>query len=182
MTAPARRDEVSSRLGNFSPSIQGLVDLFPEQITKWAIFDTADHPAPTYARGRVCIVGDAAHASSPFHGAGACMGVEDALALATALGVALKHHRVPSPLDRAEAVKAAFQAYSQVRLERSQWLVASSRDMGDIYSWRYPATGSDGGKIKDEFERRSRNLWDFDVDGMLSDVASACLRILSPEQ
>lgn len=83
------------------------MDLFPEQITKWAIFDTADHPAPTYARGRVCIVGDAAHASSPLHGAGACMGVEDALALATALEVALNHHRDPSPRDRAVAVEAA---------------------------------------------------------------------------
>ncbi|KAL4997567.1 hypothetical protein BDV10DRAFT_169515 [Aspergillus recurvatus] len=182
MTAPAKREEVASRLKNWSPSIQGLVDLFPEDITKWAIFDTADHPAPAYARGRVCIVGDAAHASAPFHGAGACMGVEDALALATALVVALDYHPDPSPSDTAVAVEAAFQAYSDVRLERSQWLVRSSREMGDIYSWRYPATGSDGAKIKAEFEQRSRNLWDYDIDGMLSNVESACLRTLSQEQ
>ncbi|KAL4745576.1 hypothetical protein BDW72DRAFT_211204 [Aspergillus terricola var. indicus] len=182
MTAPAKREEVSSRLKNWSPSIQALVDLFPEDITKWAIFDTADHPAATYAQGRVCIIGDAAHASAPFHGAGACMGVEDALALATALASALRYHPDPSPSKTATAVEAALQAYSDVRLKRSQWLVKSSREMGDIYSWRYPETGNDGAKIKAEFEQRSRNLWDYDIDGMLSNVESACLRTLSEQQ
>ena len=37
----------------------------------WAIFDTGAHPMPAYNKGRVCCVGDAAHATSPHHGAGA---------------------------------------------------------------------------------------------------------------
>lgn len=63
MTAPAKRDEVVSALQHWSPAIRELVDLLPEDLTKWAIFDMADNPATTYARGRVCLAGDAAHAS-----------------------------------------------------------------------------------------------------------------------
>lgn len=82
----------------------------------WAIFDMADNPADTYARGRVCLAGDAAHASSPFHGAGACMGVEDALVLVSVLETALSK---AGGLSKTKAVSAALQAYSTIRLERS---------------------------------------------------------------
>ncbi|MCJ1386713.1 hypothetical protein MMC17_009839 [Xylographa soralifera] len=172
LTASATKDEVAPALKNWSPAIKELVDVLPEQLSKWAIFDTADHPASTYARGRVCLAGDAAHASSPFHGAGACMGVEDALVLATTLQAAMAELHDGSTASRSRAVIAAFQAFSDVRLERSQWLVSSSRDMGDIYQWRYPATGSSPEKCKAEFERRSRNLWEFDVAKMVAEAVS----------
>lgn len=169
MTIPATKSEVLSALHNWSPSIRKLVDLFPDQLTKWGIFDMADHPASTYASGCVCVAGDAAHASSPFHGAGACMGVEDALVLATALEWALSRVN-HGDCGKAAAVEAAFERYNQVRQERSQWLARSSRDMGDIYMWNFPDTGRDAAKIKGEFERRSRKLWDFDVDKMVGDA------------
>ncbi|KAF2235380.1 putative salicylate hydroxylase [Viridothelium virens] len=173
MTLETKKSEVTSALSEWGPSIRELVRRMPEQVFKWAIFDMADHPADRYARGRVCLAGDAAHASSPFHGAGACMGVEDALVLVSVLEVALSMSKL-SDLGKAEAVGAALQAYSTVRLERSQWLVQSSREMGDIYEWRYPPTGSDPAKIKAEIESRSRNLWDFDVGRMLAEAKMEC--------
>jgi 2-polyprenyl-6-methoxyphenol hydroxylase-like FAD-dependent oxidoreductase len=36
---------------------------------------------PTFAKGRVCLAGDAAHASTPNQGGGAGFGIEDALVL-----------------------------------------------------------------------------------------------------
>lgn len=143
-----------------------LMTHLPEQLSKWAIFDMADYPAPTYASGRVCVAGDAAHASSPFHGAGAGMGVEDALVLAELLA------RVQAgPIEgRPWQLAAALQAYSGVRIERTQWLVQSSREMGDIYEWRYPPTGKDGAKIQAEFSQRARKIWDFDVNVMLDEA------------
>ncbi|KAI1134064.1 putative salicylate hydroxylase [Hypoxylon sp. FL0543] len=175
MTAPGTRDEVARALRNWSPAVRELVDLLPEHLTKWGIFDMAEHPAPTYAGGRVCIAGDAAHASSPFHGVGACMGVEDCLVLATALETTMATSYDGSVLSKASAISTAFQTYSAVRLERSHWLVESSREMGDIYEWRYAATGHHADKCKAEFERRSRKIWDFNVDKMVTDTESQCI-------
>ncbi|KAJ5730544.1 uncharacterized protein N7483_005052 [Penicillium malachiteum] len=166
MTVASSRNEVVEALQGWGPHIKELVDQFPETLSKYAIFDQADNPLPSYASGRVCLAGDAAHASSPFHGAGACMGVEDALVLAELL---TRVDAGPTP-NIQRNLRTALQTYSSVRIERSQWLVKSSREMGDIYEWRYPASGDDGDKCKAEFERRSQVIWDFDVDGMVTDA------------
>ncbi|KAJ6014707.1 hypothetical protein N7540_009298 [Penicillium herquei] len=166
MTVASSRDEVVEALQGWGPHIKELVDEFPEMLSKYAIFDQADNPLPSYASGRVCLAGDAAHASSPFHGAGACMGVEDALVLAELLA---RVDAGPAATIQRN-LNIALQTYSSVRIERSQWLVKSSREMGDIYEWRYPASGDDGEKCKAEFERRSQVIWDFDVDGMVTDA------------
>ncbi|KAF5964397.1 salicylate 1-monooxygenase, partial [Fusarium coicis] len=162
MTAAAARDELSRYVSDWSPSIQNIIQRLPENLTKWALFDTADYPLSTYAEGRVCIAGDAAHATTPFLGAGACMGVEDALVLATTLDLALDHIDGEGAHGRTQAISAAFQAYSAVRLERSQWLVQGSRDIGDLYQWRNPKTGRDPHKCRKELEDHQRQIWDFD--------------------
>ncbi|KAK3304865.1 uncharacterized protein B0T15DRAFT_437576 [Chaetomium strumarium] len=163
MVAPSTRAEASAALRDWGPHVAEIVNLLPEQLPKYGVFDMAENPAPAYACGRVCIAGDAAHASSPFHGAGAGMGVEDALVLAELLA---QVQNLPVAV-RLRALPAALEAFSAVRRERSQWLVQSSRDMGDILQWRYPATARDSRKIKAEFQRRARKIWDFDVNGMV---------------
>lgn len=126
----------------------------------------ADHPAETYASGRVCIAGDAAHASTPFHAAGAGMGVEDALVLSDLLERVAKW-----PIEgRAKGIVAALQTFSDIRMPRSQWVVSSSRDMGNMYEWRYEETGDNAAKIKEQFESRARKIWDFDVNAMVDDA------------
>jgi salicylate hydroxylase len=172
---PSTRDEAAAALQGWGPHVAELVGLLPDTLSKYGVFDMADHPAPTYASGRVCLAGDAAHTSSPFHGAGACMGVEDALVLAELLARVQEEEEEEEGEEegrakRPRSLAAALQAYSAVRMERTQWLVQSSRDMGDIYHWRYPATGADSAKIKAEFERRARKVWDFDVDGMMAEA------------
>jgi 2-polyprenyl-6-methoxyphenol hydroxylase-like FAD-dependent oxidoreductase len=67
---------------------------------------------PTWSRGRMVIIGDAAHAPSPSSGQGASMALEDAVVLAQALR------------DR-EDVKAAFAAYERARRERVEKIVAA---------------------------------------------------------
>lgn len=102
------------------------------------------------------------------------MGVEDALVLAEALDTTTARVREGSIASKASAVTSAFQAFSATRLERSQWLVRSSREMGEIYQWRYAETGRDSEKIKAEFKRRSRIIWDFDVDEMVAEARKEC--------
>lgn len=163
MTAPSKRDEVSTALQSWGPHIREAILLLPETLTMYGVFDLADNPPPTYASGRVCIAGDAAHASSPFHGAGVGMGVEDALVLSELLSDV----QDLAVADRLRSLPAALEAYSAVRMERTRWLMQSARDMGDILEWRYAATGQDSAKIKTEFEGRARKIWDFDVDKMV---------------
>lgn len=164
MVAPATHDEVAKIFKGWSPPIRDLIAKFPEKLMKWGIFDMADHPAPTYASGRVAIVGDAAHASTPFLGAGGAMGIEDALAMASAMQL------VSKTSTSAASIPAALQAFSAVRLERSQWLVQSSREMGVIFQWRDPSAGNDGERFREEAEQRTSKLWDFDVDGMVEQI------------
>ncbi|KAH6641049.1 hypothetical protein F5144DRAFT_590430 [Chaetomium tenue] len=166
MTAPSTRDEVAAAFQSWGPHMIEAVSLLPEKLDVYGVFDMADNPAPTYAAGRVCIAGDAAHASSPFHGSGAGMGIEDALVLVELLALA----RGENETAGRRSLMAALQAFSAVRMERTQWLVQSSRDMANIYQWRYPDTGRDSAKIKAEFEWRTRKIWDFDVDGMVADA------------
>jgi 2-polyprenyl-6-methoxyphenol hydroxylase-like FAD-dependent oxidoreductase len=66
---------------------------------------------PTWHRGPLVIIGDAAHAPAPTSGQGASMAIEDALVLADALGAQ------PS-------IAAAFAAYEQARRERVEKIVA----------------------------------------------------------
>lgn len=168
MTAPATRDEVEGTVAHLSPHMKDIAKLFPEKMVKWGIFDMYEHPAPTYARGLVCVAGDAAHASSPHQGVGACMGVEDALVLSEVLEAAKAS--LGGGLDkesRRSVVERALRAFSGTRIERSQWLVRSSREMGEMYQWRHGPTGRDPQRCHDKLEKASRRVWDFDVESMV---------------
>ncbi|RHZ67840.1 hypothetical protein CDV55_100828 [Aspergillus turcosus] len=169
LTAPADPAVVLDAFKDFGRPVrnlmQTLVDLTP-QLTKWGIFDSVDHPAPSFTKGRICIAGDAAHASSPHHGAGAGMGIEDALVLSTLLAE-VAGGTFASSKSRAEAVCAAFQAYTTTRKERSQWVAESSRVIGQIFEWRYPPTMRNWDKCLEELTVRSHRIWHFDQEAML---------------
>ncbi|XDG03857.1 hypothetical protein ABKA04_003472 [Annulohypoxylon sp. FPYF3050] len=166
------RDDIISRFSSWRPEARTLISQIPETPLVWRIDDTADHPAPWYAQGRVCLAGDAAHASSPHHGAGAGFGVEDALALATALALVVeyKDDTPESTRSRKETIAAALATYNDVRYARTQWLVRSSRETGDIYEWMYPGSGSDPVKLRAEVAARQKVIWDFDVAGMVEET------------
>lgn len=65
-------------------------------------------PMQSWSKGRVTILGDAAHPMVPFMAQGACMAIEDAVVLARSLDGA-----------RAADVPAAFQRYEAARKERT---------------------------------------------------------------
>ncbi|RAK97277.1 FAD/NAD(P)-binding domain-containing protein [Aspergillus ibericus CBS 121593] len=168
MTTPAQKSEVVEAFREWGPFVRALIDLLPENLDKWAVFDTYDCPIPRYVEHRVALAGDAAHASSPHHGAGAGMGVEDALALVAALT------RARVDVDRGVAVgrtlEAALKAYSKVRYGRSQWLVRSSRQLGWTFEWMNPDTGAEMDRAFVDIRDRSHQVWHFDVEGMVAEV------------
>lgn len=170
LVSSATRDEIVKAFDAWGKPIRSLLSLFPEKTTKWGILDTYEHPYPFYANGPICIVGDAAHASSPHHGAGAGGGIEDALCLVAAIEAALGEYQDTRDISAGEVLNAAFSAYNQVRRERSQWLVQSSQEVSEIYEMTYPDTGRDMEKCLREIERRSHNIWYFDYELMLKET------------
>ena len=76
-------------------------------------------------RGRVVLIGDAAHAGPPHMGEGGCMAMEDALVLAEALGTA-------------EDLDAALAAYTARRQPRTNWVQEQSRAAAQ--AWVVPPT------------------------------------------
>ncbi|KAI9376433.1 hypothetical protein BJX61DRAFT_538810 [Aspergillus egyptiacus] len=168
MTQPVSKDDVSGAFAKWGPTVRAIIDLLlvSEEMDKWAVFDMFDHPAPTYATGRVCIAGDAAHASAPHHGAGAGIGVEDALALCVVLEQATEEIGAGRG-RKVDVLGRALQRYSEVRLERSQWLVRSSREVCETYEWINPECRGDMEKGFQDVMERSHKIWYFDIEGMI---------------
>lgn len=77
---------------------------------------------PTYVRERVCLVGDAAHATTPWQGAGTGLAIEDAMVLGALF----------ASISSANEISAAFKAYDLLRRPRCQQVIDSSRETGLI--------------------------------------------------
>ena len=70
---------------------------------RWALYDR--EPLARWRRGRLVLLGDAAHAMLPFMAQGACQAIEDAAVLARCLTSATRDE-VPEALARYEAIRA----------------------------------------------------------------------------
>ncbi|KAJ5975323.1 hypothetical protein N7481_009030 [Penicillium waksmanii] len=162
---PATLDEATDAYTDFGPTVRALVSLLPEKIDKWAVFDMLDAPVPTYARSCVCLAGDSAHASTPNHGGGAGIGMEDALVLAEVLAVLSRR----SSFDDF-VISEALAVYSEVRYERSQWLVQSSRRTAELFTWKDREYRTDVEEVGQDIIARSHKLWDYDIDAMVTDT------------
>ena len=105
--------------------------------------------APYYNKGRVCMTGDAAHATTPFQGQGAGQAIEDALVLETLLGhTKTKKH-----------IANAFAAYDQTRRSRTQRVVATSNELGEVMGMKFPGIGNDLKKVKENLDTRMHWIW-----------------------
>jgi 2-polyprenyl-6-methoxyphenol hydroxylase-like FAD-dependent oxidoreductase len=106
--------EMLRLFGEYHQPIPALI-LATDAIVKVNVFDIRS--LPTWRRGRVVLVGDAAHAVSPNAGQGASMALEDAMYLAKLLASS----------DDYERVFATFEMDRKPRVER---IVAEGRRRG----------------------------------------------------
>ncbi|KXS94991.1 hypothetical protein AC578_1517 [Pseudocercospora eumusae] len=172
-TRDASRSDLDVALQHWNPRIRKLIQLLPERLPMLAVFDMYDHPLARYDHGRVCVAGDAAHASSPHHGAGAGMGIEDALCLCTLLA---EVSSTDQDDESAVAVKlaAALRTYDRVRRGRSQWLVNSSRRVCELQHNSDFGDASRRVRAETCFEEildRTFKIWKFDPMAMVRDAA-----------
>jgi len=110
--------------GFHAPIPQVLADTTDADLLWGDLYDLA--PLASFAFGRVLLLGDAAHATTPNLGQGAGMAVEDAAVLSRCL----RH----SPTD----IPAAFQAFDQQRRPRTRRIVEQSRQLGQLAHFTPP--------------------------------------------
>lgn len=120
-------------------------------------------PSSTYTEGNFCILGDAAHASTPHLDAGAGFAIEDAHLLSGLLSLDL----IKSEAD----IKRAFWAYDQIRRPRCQELIKKSRKQGlllDLQVQGCEEVTEDDLRTNVGFNQKW--VWDVDLEGMLDEA------------
>ncbi|KUI61967.1 Salicylate hydroxylase [Cytospora mali] len=169
----ADHDKMRKGFAGWSSTATKIISLMQKNDT-WALFNHP--PAPTYVSddGLVCIIGDAAHATTPHKGSGAGMAIEDAYILGNLVSEALAGEGV----NVRKAIPAAFRLYDATRRERTLRLVEDSRETGQLYDLENPAFGSDKEKIRETLLKRMDWVWTHDVKEELSDSLDKLKNIL----
>ena len=97
----------------------------------WLAWSLFDRPPAAMAKGRIALLGDAAHPVLPFLAQGASLAIEDAAVLARVLA-----ERLAS--DGAAGVPAAMTAYAAARTDRVRHVQQASRANGRTYHLGWP--------------------------------------------
>lgn len=153
---PVTHDEVKLGFKHVAPVARQIIDK-GQNWKRWVLCDR--DPVTNWVDGRVALLGDAVHPMLQYFAQGACMAMEDAVALA--------HHLSERP-DAPEAALAAYQSLRRLRTARVQ---LQSREIGshvyhpagahaalrnavmrarspqnwyDIVDWLYGSTGLEG--------------------------------------
>ncbi len=113
---PANREELLADFAGWHPDVLGIMGE-AQALIKWGIFDRA--PLPVWRRGRVTLLGDAAHAMLPFLGMGAAMAIEDGMILARAM-------------QSSGTVEEGFERYEAARRPRTALVHAKSAEQGRL--------------------------------------------------
>ncbi|KAI1347008.1 mannitol 1-phosphate dehydrogenase 2 [Xylaria sp. FL0043] len=148
------KEELLADFRTWGPTALAIIDAM-ERYDVWALFDHP--PAPTYygTQPRLCLVGDAAHAMTPHQGSGAGMCIEDCYILGNLIGEA----------NSLEDLDRAFKAYDEVRRPRTQKLVTTSKEAGQL--WDFELEGDDLDALHRNMDHRMRWIWNLDLPAEL---------------
>lgn len=111
---PVSHDEVRKGFEHISPVARQIIDKGAD----WKLWVLCDRdPISNWVDGRVALLGDAAHPMLQYFAQGACMAMEDAVALS-------------AQLDGADDIGAALSAYQDRRMLRTARVQLQSREIG----------------------------------------------------
>lgn len=147
-SAPGDPDILRAQFKGWDQRIETLLQ-HVETTFRWALYDR--EPLPTWTRGRLTLLGDAAHPMLPHLGQGANQSIEDGMALATIL---TRANRDTAP--------AALLAYERLRRERVALIQRGARESGLRYDSSYADLGIRDAEITAHALFRKR-LYDHDV-------------------
>jgi salicylate hydroxylase len=147
-SAPGDPDMLRREFAGWDPRIEALLRQV-QKTFRWALYDR--EPLPTWTKGRLGLLGDAAHPMLPHLGQGANQSIEDGMALATILASATR-----------DTGPAALLAYEQLRRERVAQVQRGARENGLRYDSSYADLGVRDAEITAHAAFRKR-LYDHDV-------------------
>jgi salicylate hydroxylase len=147
-SAPGDPDILRHEFAGWDPRIESLLQEV-QTTFRWALYDR--EPLPGWTRGRLTLLGDAAHPMLPHLGQGANQSIEDGMALATILARAT-----------VETAPAALLAYEHLRRERVATVQRGARENGLRYDSANPDLGIRDAEIAAHAAFR-RRLYDHDV-------------------
>jgi salicylate hydroxylase len=148
---PMKREDMENDFQDWGQQVKSILSLM-EKPDVWALFDHP--PADAYFKGRVCLLGDSAHASTPHQGSGAGMALEDSYILS----------RLFKDVENVGQIEQAFQVYDRMRRARTQRLVTTSKEAGELYDLENPSVGDSVEKVKADLDDRFKWIWEHDLE------------------
>lgn len=116
--------DLLKRFADWWPAVPALIEATPPgAILRNDIYDRP--PVRRWTDGRVALLGDAAHPTTPNLGQGACQAIESAWVLARCLA-------------EAETPEAGLKAYAQARFDRTARVTDESWRLGKVLAWESP--------------------------------------------
>ena len=153
------RKEMERDFEDFGEDARKIVGSI-ETPQRWALFDHP--PADSFVGfgGKVVLIGDAAHATTPHQGAGAGMAIEDGYVLANLLASGNKGKN---------DVRTVFEVFDLIRRPRGQKLVETSREAARVFECQMEGIMDDREALERDLLQRHRWIWEHRVD---DDVAA----------
>jgi salicylate hydroxylase len=147
-SAPGDPEVLRAEFTGWDPRIEALLKQV-QSTFRWALYDR--EPLPTWTKGRLTLLGDAAHPMLPHLGQGANQSIEDGMALATILARANR-----------ETLPTALLAYERLRREWVALVQRGARENGLRYDSAYADLGVRDAELTAHAAFR-RRLYDHDV-------------------
>lgn len=160
-SATARLEEFLAEFDNWDPRLTALIRAGGTP-GRWALLDRA--PLSRWSRGRVTLLGDAAHPMFPFFAQGAAQAVEDAAVLARCLAEGL------------DDLAGALQRYEALRIPRTSTVQEVSHARSHINHLPDGPEQQARDASFTEADPLVANAWiyDYDPDKVLAGTADGC--------
>ncbi len=151
--------EALAAFAGWHPAVTEMIGAVEHRL-RWGLF--VGRPLQRWSRGRVVLLGDAAHAMLPHHGQGANATIEDAITLAELLAVT-----APGEVD---AMLARYQALRRTRTRQIQRSFRATNDL--LHLLDGPALASRDRKVS-RFPEEFGWIHEFDAVRSASDAHQA---------
>lgn len=117
------KQTLKNLFSDFATIISDIIEYTPlETIVRNDIYDL--NRLPTWSKDRVCLLGDAAHATTPNMGQGGAQGVEDA-------------YYIANILSRSNSYTEAYSQFERDRRKKVDYVVNTSRQFGKMAHSRF---------------------------------------------
>jgi len=136
-------EELEQRFSACCPHVRESTPLLGRD-NRWPMYDRL--PIPTWVKGRIGLLGDAAHPMLQYLAQGGCQAIEDAATLALTL------ERTDDAAGGGEDMESALLAYQEARAWRTARVQRTARIWGEI--WHLDGTAK---LVRDELFRQRRD-------------------------